>query len=81
MIIPYNLEICIAYGRLAHEKTDAGSDRTIPANDRWIAACAIHHRLPLLTNNARHFRGITGLTVITEAPRPKLPKPGELFTE
>ena len=81
VIIPYNLDICIEYGRLALEKTGTGGDRTIAANDRWIAACAIHHGLPLLTNNAAHFTGITGLTVITETPRPKPPKPGELFTE
>lgn len=73
MIIPYNLDVCVAYGRLALEKTPAGSDRTIAANDRWIAACAIHHGLPLVTNNAQHFVGITGLAVITE---PAAPKPG-----
>jgi predicted nucleic acid-binding protein len=68
VIIPYNLDICVAYGRLSLEKTAEGSDRTIAPNDRWIAACALHHRLPLVTNNARHFEGITGLTVITEPP-------------
>ena len=55
-----------SYGRLSLEKTPKGSDRTIAPNDRWIAACALHHQLPLVTNNARHFEGITGLTVITE---------------
>ena len=66
VIIPYNLDICIAYGRLSIEKTPKGSDRTIAPNDRWIAACALHHQLALVTNNAKHFEGITGLTVITE---------------
>ena len=69
VIIPYNLDICIAYGRLSLEKTAEGSDRTIAPNDRWIAACALHHQLPLVTNNARHFEGISGLTVITEPAR------------
>lgn len=45
-----------------------------------IAACAIHHTLPLVTNNAAHFRGITGLTVITESASPRQPKSGDLFT-
>jgi predicted nucleic acid-binding protein len=80
VVIPYNLDICIAYGKLALEKTEQGSDRTISANDRWIAACAIHHGLPLLTNNASHYNGISDLVVVTEAPRPKPPRPGELFT-
>lgn len=79
VIIPYNLEICVAYGRLALEKTESGSHRVIAPNDRWIAACAIHHGIPLVTNNASHFLGIQGLTVITEAPRPEQPKDRDLF--
>jgi predicted nucleic acid-binding protein len=35
------------------------------ANDLWIAACAVHHRLPLVTGNHRHFAGLPGLTVLT----------------
>jgi predicted nucleic acid-binding protein len=70
VIIPYNIDICVAYGRLSLEKTLEGTDRTIAPNDRWIAACALHHRLPLVTNNARHFGGITGLSVITEPQTP-----------
>ena len=73
VVIPYNLDICVAYGRLAVEKTEQGSHRTIAVNNRWIAASAIHHRLPLVTNNAPHFTGIGGLTVITE-PAPQTPK-------
>lgn len=28
------------------------------ANDLWIAACAVRHRLPLVTGNERHFGGL-----------------------
>jgi predicted nucleic acid-binding protein len=35
------------------------------ANDLWIAACAVHHGLPLVTGNPRHFAGLPGLTVLT----------------
>lgn len=28
------------------------------ASDLWIAACAVHHHLPLLTGNVRHFDGL-----------------------
>jgi len=80
VIVPYNLDICHAYGRLVLERTETGSHRVIAPNDRWIVACAIHHNLPLVTNNAAHFRGIQGLTVITESPRPKQPKAGDLFS-
>lgn len=31
------------------------------ANDLWIASCAIHYDLPLLSANVRHFAGLPGL--------------------
>lgn len=34
------------------------------ANDLWIAACAVHHRLPLVTGNMRHFAGLPCLVVL-----------------
>lgn len=34
--------------------------------DSWIAATALQHHLPLVTHNARHFREVPGLTLITE---------------
>jgi predicted nucleic acid-binding protein len=73
VIVPFDLEICRVCGRLSCLKTDAGGDRIIAANDRWIAACAIRHDLPLISNNRRHFEGIPGLTLISEAPVPKKP--------
>jgi predicted nucleic acid-binding protein len=68
-VVPYDFEICRAYARLktAH-RTSMGSARVIDANDLWIAACAVRHGIPLLTHNRRHFEGITGLKIITEAP-------------
>ena len=69
VIIPYDLEICKTYAKIKNElKTASGSSRVIGANDLWIAACAIRHRLPLITNNRQHFEGIPGLDVISEAP-------------
>ena len=34
------------------------------ANDLWIAACAVHYRLPLVTGNVRHFDGLPGLELL-----------------
>jgi predicted nucleic acid-binding protein len=34
------------------------------ANDLWIAACAMHHRVPLVTGNVRHFERLPGLTLL-----------------
>ena len=83
VIVPFDLEICRVYGRLSGLKTEAGTDRTIAANDRWIAACALRHDLPLISNNRRHFEGIPGLTLISEAPVSKKPadQPLPLDTE
>jgi|SRR5579863_415939 len=75
VIVPYDVEICKTYGRLrATLKTESGSDRCIFQNDLWIAACAVRHNLPLITNNRKHFEGIPGLNVISEAV--KKPQPG-----
>ncbi len=34
--------------------------------DSWIAATALQHGMPLVTHNAKHFKSVPGLTVITE---------------
>jgi tRNA(fMet)-specific endonuclease VapC len=38
----------------------------ISGEDAWIAATAIEYDCPLVTHNARDFRDIPGLTIITE---------------
>ncbi len=81
VIVPYDLEICRTYGRLRSElKTATGTDRVVGSNDLWIASCAVRHSLPLITNNRKHFEGIPGLTIISEAAPPKTtPVTGQLF--
>jgi tRNA(fMet)-specific endonuclease VapC len=68
VIVPYDFEICRAYAKIYGLKNQDGSGRTIAANDRWIAACAIRHDVPLVTNNRKHFEGIPGLKLISEPP-------------
>ena len=79
VIVPFDLELCKQFGRLKAELMTIGS--VIPANDLWIASCALRHSLPLITHNFKDFEGIPGLTLITEANRPKAPEPGRLFED
>jgi predicted nucleic acid-binding protein len=69
VVVPYDLEICKTFGDLkATLKNPEGTDRVIPTNDLWIAACAKRHSLALVTNNRKDFEGIRGLNIISEAP-------------
>src|SRR6266404_8555325 len=48
VILPYDVEVCKAYGDLKTTlKTPGGTDRVIGPNDLWIAACAVRHSLKL----------------------------------
>ena len=64
VVIPYDHEIARCYGRLATERTRAGKPMSL--HDAWIAACAVRHGVPLVTHNAKDFKDISALNVITE---------------
>ena len=66
VIVPYDLKLCETYGDLRRKLYEAG--RVVAPNDLWIAACAIRHSLPLVSNNRSHFEDIPGLVLISEAP-------------
>ncbi len=66
VVIPYDHEIARCYGRLVAEQQRKGN--SIATNDAWIAACAVRHGVPLVTHNAKHFKDILSLKVITERP-------------
>ncbi len=77
IIVPYDLELCKEYGRVKAALLAAG--RVVPANDLWIAICAIRHSIPLVTHNAKDFDGIPGLRLISESTKPLPQKTGDLF--
>jgi hypothetical protein len=52
--------------RVIIQLTKAG--RVVADNDLWIASCAVRHKLPLISNNRKHFQAIPELTLISEAP-------------
>ena len=41
-----------------------GLNQLIGTNDLWIAAAALAHAIPLVTNNSAHFSLIPGLSVV-----------------
>ena len=43
VIVPYDIEVCKAFGELRTLKNSDGSDRNIKTNDLWIAASAKRH--------------------------------------
>jgi len=64
VVIPYDHEIARCYGRVVTECRRKGNP--ISLNDAWIAACAVRHAVPLVTHNAKHFKDIDSLQIITE---------------
>ena len=57
-ILPVTDETAIAYAAVRVALKRAG--RPIPANDAWIAALALQHRLPVLSRD-EHFDAVPGL--------------------
>ena len=64
IVVPYDREIARRYGRLFAERQRQG--KPIAQNDAWIAACAVRHGIALVTHNAKDFRGVASLQLITE---------------
>lgn len=78
VVVPYDEDLCRAYARI---RASLPAGVVVAANDLWIAASAIRHSIPLITNNRKHFERIPGLTLISESPSRTTPTPtsGDLF--
>ncbi len=54
IVLPDNEDVARTWGRISAAAIQRGRPR--PANDTWIAACALTYNLPLATLNAKDFR-------------------------
>lgn len=62
-VVPSSLQVCLSYAEISNAAEARG--RPIATADAFIAACAHSLRIPLVTNNRRHFEHIEGLTVLS----------------
>jgi len=54
IIRPYSEDVARTWGRISAAAIQRGRAR--PANDTWIAACALTYGLPLVTLNVKDFK-------------------------
>lgn len=59
LVIPYDRDLAWSWARVVATCEDAG--RPISPSDAWIAAAALRHAVPLLTNNLKHFEAAESL--------------------
>ena len=53
IVLPYSDDVARVWGRISAAAIRRGRAR--PANDTWVAACALAHGLPLATLNVKDF--------------------------
>jgi predicted nucleic acid-binding protein len=66
VLYPYDRALCLKWAEAGASAAKNGY--TINTADGWIAATALLHNIPLVTNNRTNFQGIDGLVIISEAP-------------
>lgn len=66
-ILPFDFETAVVYARMKADLRRQG--RILADNDLWIAALAVRHAVPLVSNNRAHFERIPGLVLLCEAPK------------
>jgi predicted nucleic acid-binding protein len=68
IMLPYSEDVARTWGRISASAIQRGRAR--PANDTWIAACALTYGLPLATLNGKDFKDFAeheGLNLIIPA--------------
>jgi len=58
----FSRELCRTWARVMAQAKRNGHE--LENADGWVAATAVLHNIPLVTHNARHYRGVDGLKVI-----------------
>lgn len=62
VVIPYDHQVAVAFARV---RCGARVRRQpIPYPDLWIAACAVRHGLPIITDDITRFSRVEGLVVL-----------------
>lgn len=64
-LVPSSPDLCRKWAEVMVTAQAAG--RRIESADAWIAATALLHDAPLLTNNRNDYLGVAGLTLISHA--------------
>ena len=68
VVMPYDRALCLWWAEACCSAQRNGY--VVETADAWIAATALLHDIPLVTNNPDDFRGIDGLTILTAARTP-----------
>ncbi len=63
IVYPFEEALCLKWAEVRVE--GQGQGQNITHADAWIAATALLHHIPLITNNAKHFTWVRGLEVIS----------------
>ena len=61
-VLPWSMEISWQYGKIYRQLQSTG--QLIGTNDLWIAATALVHGMPVVTNNVEEFQRVNGLEVV-----------------
>lgn len=64
VVRPFDRALCLRWAEATDRARRKG--RPIGVADAWIAATALRHGVPLVTNNEAHYAGVEGLTTISE---------------
>ena len=62
VVLPWSLEVSWQYGEIYRALQARG--QLIGGNDMWIAATALVHAMPVVTNNTTEFGRVPGLQVV-----------------
>ena len=59
VVLPFDRDLAWAWARAVATCEDAG--QPIASSDAWVAATALRHDMPLMTNNLKHFEAVESL--------------------